>query len=443
MSVFPADFTWGVSTSAFQIEGAATAGGREESIWDSFVRRKGAIADGSDATVATDHYRRLEADLDLLAELGIGAYRFSTSWTRLASSRGRSKPEGWAFYDRVVDGLLERGIEPWLCLYHWDLPQSLQERGGWANRDTVDYFADHAARVAERLGDRVSHWFMLNEPNVHAVLGHLLGIHAPGVADLATYLAAVHHQNLATGVAVARLREMGAERLGTIVNLQPVVPAEPGEEHEAAAALVDAAYNRASLDPLLKGSYPEPLADLIETYLRPNDMQVCSTPLDLLGVNHYTRLYVRADPAGPAGLALASPPPGSQLTAMGWEVAPLAFKEQLLLLKNEYGNPTVVVTENGAAFAEGEAGTRAARREDRERARYLVDYLRELSAAIDEGCNVRGYFVWTLVDNFEWSSGYRHRFGLVELDRDSLARRPKLSFDVYRDIVATGNLPDL
>ena len=444
VSDFPAQFTWGVSTSAFQIEGAVTAGGRGESIWDRFTTRRGVIADGSDASLATDHYHRLEEDLDLVAGLGVGAYRFSTSWPRLAPlGRGQYLADGWAFYDRVIDGLLARGVEPWLCLYHWDLPQALQERGGWTNRDTAFYFADHVERVTERVADRVRHVFMLNEPNVHAVLGHLLGLHAPGAADLESYLASVHHQNLATGLGVQRARAVaGAAKLGTILNLQPVVAAEQGEEHEAAAALVDAAYNRANLDPLLKGSYPEPIADLIDAYLKPGDLADIATPLDLIGVNHYTRLYVKADPNGPAGLALSAPPPGSAQTTMGWEVAPGALRQQLLQLKEEYGNPPVVVTENGAAFPDTVRPGRSRRVEDRDRASYLVAYLRELSAALAAGCDVRGYFVWTLVDNFEWSSGYGQRFGLVELDRTSLARRPKLSYEVFREIVATGRLPD-
>src|SRR5690606_10484040 len=260
-----------------------------------------------------------------------------------------------------------------------------------------------------------------------------------------SFLAAVHHQNLATGLGAQRVREVdGTLKVGTIVNLQPVTAAVPGEDHEAAAALVDAAYNRASLDPLLRGAYPEPTADLLEPYLQPGDLRTVQARLDLLGVNHYTRLYVKADPDGPAGLALAPAPAGSDTTAMGWEVDPGALGEVLRTLRNDYGNPPVVVTENGAAFGDGVREGRAARRvADRDRAAYLTAYLRELGSAIEAGCDVRGYFVWTLVDNFEWSSGYRHRFGLVELDRATLARRPKLSFDVYREIVATGSLPDV
>ena len=443
MSAFPRDFVWGVSTSALQIEGDAA--GRGETIWDRFAAAHGAIADGSDASVTTDHVRRMDEDLDLLGELGVGAYRFSLSWPRLApAGRGRLQAAGLAFYDRLVDGLLERGIAPWACLYHWDLPQALQDVGGWENRDTAEYFADHVERVVDRYADRVTHWFALNEPNVHAVLGHLVGLHAPGARDVGTYLAAVHHQNLATGLAVERLRAASGQlTVGTILNLQPVVAGGAGEDHQAAAAMVDAFYNRACLDPVLLGSYPEQLVDLIQPYQRSGDLEVIAAPLDLLGVNHYTRLFVVADDEAELGLALAPPPSGSTATAMEWEVAPQALGHQLLELKERYGNPPIVVTENGAAFVDRARSGAGGRVDDRSRASYLVAYLRELSAAIEAGCDVRGYFVWTLVDNFEWASGFTHRFGIVELDRDTLSRRPKLSYDVYRDIVATGELHDL
>lgn len=444
MTDFDSDFVWGVSTSAFQIEGASAAGGRGESIWDRFAARPGAIADGSDGSIATGHVARLDEDLDLLVALGVDAYRFSVSWPRLApSGRGRFRTEGVAFYDRVVDGLLARGVEPWLCLYHWDLPQVLQDAGGWANRDTAEYFADHVEGVAELFADRVEHWFALNEPNVHAVLGHLLGLHAPGSSDIGTFLAAVHHQNLATGLAVERLRATVPDlTAGTIVNLQPVAAGVDGEEHEAAAALVDAAYNRACLDPLLLGRYPQLLEDMLEPYVREGDLTVIAAPLDVLGVNHYTRLFVRADDDSPVGLTLTEPPQGSEVTAMGWEVAPAALERQLVELKDRYGNPPVVVTENGAAFPDRTRSRGDGRIEDRDRVAYLIAYLRALKGAMEAGCDVRGYFAWTLVDNFEWASGFTHRFGLVELERPNLTRRPKASFEAYREIVASGVLPD-
>lgn len=442
MSPLGDDFVWGVSSSAFQVEGAVTEAGRGESIWDRFTRSPGRIADGSDASVATDHFHRWEEDLELIAGLGVDAYRFSVSWPRVQpDGRGRANRAGLDFYQRLIDELLARGVAPWVCLYHWDLPQALEERGGWTDRDTALYFSDYAQLVTEELADRVSHVFVLNEPNVHAVMGHLLGLHAPGRSDLAEFLAAVHHQNLATGLAVARLREAApGVALGTILNLQPVEPGASGEEHEAAAKLVDAAYNRAVLDPLLLGRYPEALEGMVSPYVRAEDGDTIHAGLDLLGVNHYTRLRVLADPNGPAGLALAPPPGGREVTAMGWEVAPQAFYQQLLELKENYGNPPVVVTENGAAFQDrpGPDG----RVEDRERVAYLARYLRALERAVEDGCDVRGYFAWTLVDNFEWAEGFSKRFGLVRLDRETLSRTPKLSYQAYRGIVAHNGVPD-
>lgn len=439
MSEFPAEFRWGVSTAAYQIEGAVDDG-KGPSIWDAFVHRAGRIRDGTTGDVACDHLARMDEDLDLLADLGVRAYRFSTSWSRiLPRGGGRVRRAGLDTYERLVDGLIERGIEPWLCLYHWDLPLALQERGGWASRDTVHYFTDYAALVAEHLGDRVGHFLMLNEPNVHAVLGHLLGVHAPGLTDPAAFAAALHHQNLATGLGVQRLRELhGGWQLGTVVNLQPVAAAEAGEEHERAAELLDAVWNRCTLDPLLLGRYPEAAAPFLGELAEPDDLERMRQPLDLLGVNFYTRTWVRADPTSLVGLAQAQPPAGTETTAMGWEVAPEAFTAQLVELKERYGNPPVVVTENGAAFDDvaGPSGEI----EDAARARYLVAHLRALQEALRRGCDVRGYFLWTLVDNFEWAEGFGKRFGVVHLDLARQRRTPKLSYRVYREIVRAGTI---
>lgn len=442
MSRLPPGFVWGVSTSAYQIEGAVTAGGRGESIWDRFAAGKGRVSDGSDGTMAGDHYHRWEEDLDLLAELGVGAYRFSIAWPRIQpQGRGRPLDGGFDLYDRLLDGLQARGISAWTCLYHWDLPQALQERGGWTNRDVAYYFADYAGIAADLIGDRCEQMMLLNEPNVHAVMGHLLGIHAPGLADLESFLAAIHHQNLATGLGVERLREITpSTSLGTILNLQPVVAALPGEDHEAAAGLADAAYNRAVLDPLLRGRYPEALEGLLEPHLQAGDLEQISRRIDLLGVNHYTLLRVAADPQAPAGLSLQGAPAGSRVTAMGWEVAPEALYRQLVELKQEYGNPPVVITENGAAFHDRPSAS--GRVEDLERAAYLASYTEAVARACAAGCDVRGYFAWTLVDNFEWSHGFDRRFGLVHLDRETLKRTPKRSFEIFRDIVSSNQAPD-
>lgn len=440
MTYFPSDFVWGVSTSAYQVEGAPTAGGKGESIWDRFSHQPGVIRDGSTGDVATEHYNRFQEDVDLLAELGVGAYRLSVSWPRLMpDGRGPLAAAGFDFYDRLFDRLVAAGVEPWVCLYHWDLPQALQNRGGWTQRDTAYWFADYAQVVAERFGDRVPVFLMLNEPNVHALLGHLAGLHAPGLQGLSNYLAAVHHLNLAAGEGLQRLREVGEWRLGTVVNLQPIVPASDSEDDVAAAGLADEAYNRASLDPLLLGSYPPNLAPLMQVVMRAGDEETMRQPVDLLGVNHYTVQRVAAGD-GPIGIEVLGAPAGVEATGMGWQVAPAALTQQLLAVRDRYGNPPLVITENGAAYAD--PPPRAGRVPDPKRVNYLRRYLRAVADAREQGCDVRGYFAWTLVDNFEWSDGFTQRFGLVHLDRETLTRTPKDSYRYYQEIIASGSVPD-
>ena len=320
------------------------------------------------------------------------------------------------------------------------MPQALQDKGGWANRDCVDYFADYAESVTALVAGRSDQLFLLNEPNVHAVMGHLLGLHAPGTSDIGDFFAALHHQNLATGVGVERLRAAApGTALGTILNLQPVLAGARGEEHEAAAGLVDAVYNRAVLDPLLRGSYPAAIEGFLEPYLATDDLAQISQPLDLLGVNHYTRLYVLADPDGPAGLALGTPPEGSEVTAMGWEIAPDAMFEQLLELRSDYGNPAVVITESGAAFSDQQDP--AGRIDDQRRAAYLVAYVQAAVRAREAGCDVRGYFAWTLVDNFEWNDGWTLHFGVIAMDPTTQIRTPRPSATLYSQIAHINALP--
>ncbi len=432
----PAAFDLGVSTSAFQTEGTS---GRGESIWDRFLAGTGMSED--DRLVAADHLAHVEQDMDLVAGLGVSAYRFSLSWPRLQpEGKGRPRREALDLYDRLVDEALARGLDPWPCLYHWDLPQPLQDRGGWRDRDTAYRLADYAEIVAEMLGGRARRVFVLNEPNVHSVLGHLSGVHAPGVADLETFLAAVHHLNLAHGLAVARLREAAPNtEVGTILSLQPIMAAAAGEEHEAAAGLADSAYRQAFLDPLLGRGYPEPLAGMLEPHVERGDLELIAQPIDVLGVNYYTRLRVLADDSEPAGLRLAEPPQGAPVTAMGWEVDPSGLTEVLTRLRDEYGNPPVAITECGAAFED--AHGRDGRVDDLGRARFIVAHLRAALAARDAGCDVRGFLVWTLVDNLEWTYGFDKRFGLVRLERPSMRRIPKLSYDVLASITRSGEVP--
>ncbi len=432
---FPEGFLWGASTAAYQIEGAVHEDGRGSSIWDTFSHTRGKVRGGDTGDVACDHYHRYREDVALMRELGLDAYRFSSAWPRLfPTGGGRVNPKGRDFYDRLIDALLKAGIAPWLCFYHWDLPQALQDKGGWAERDTADYFADYAAYAAEHYGDRVRHFVMMNEANVVALLGHLLGIHAPGKTDLSTFAAAAHHLNLATGMALERLRSGAKDwRLGTVLNLQPVHPATESEADQQAARFFDAAWNRTFLDPLLRGAYPELTQTMLEPFIQPGDLEQIRQPLDFLGLNLYTRFLVRADPKSLVGMSQAASPLGSELTAMGWEVYPDALFEQLIGLKENYGNPEVYVTENGAAFddrlnAQGEV-------QDARRIAYFEGYLTALHRALEQGANVKGYFVWSLLDNFEWAEGYSKRFGLIHVDYETQRRTPKGSFEWFQRLI--------
>jgi len=438
---FPSTFVWGVATSAYQIEGAADLGGKGPSIWDAFVRRPGAIADATTGDVAIDHLARLDEDVPLIAELGVQAYRFSVSWPRwFPEGDGRPAAAGRDAYDRLVDRLLAAGIAPWVCLYHWDLPEALQRSGGWAARDTVDRFVEYASAVLGVLGDRVDHVAILNEPNVHALLGHLLGVHAPGLADVGAYAGAVHHQHLATARTLDRLRSDGVRApLGTILNLQPVVAARDTDADRAAAALLDAVWNGNALEPLARGRYPEATAAMMAGVVRDGDLEALRRPIDWLGLNLYSRHRVEADPDSIVGLRLAGPARGVATTSMGWEVVPEALFEQLLRLHRDLPGVPLYVTENGAAFAESPSAED--RVEDPARVRYLFDHVGRVARARAAGVDVRGYFAWTLWDNFEWAEGYGPTFGLVHVDRETLARTPKRSFDWYRQLAAQGRRP--
>jgi beta-glucosidase len=429
---FPEGFLWGASTSAYQIEGAANEDGRGPSIWDIFCGLPGTIADGSTGAVACDHYHRWPEDLALMRELGLGAYRLSTAWPRLLpEGRGRPNDKGFEFYDRLVDGVLEAGIEPWICLYHWDLPQALEYRGGWQNRDTALWFAEYAGLVVRRLGDRVVRWATFNEPNAAAVLGYGEGRHAPGIRSRASALAAIHAMNLAHGQGVAAMRaERAGLLIGDIYNFHPREPASEREEDEIAAQMLDALWNRSFPDPQLLGRYPEPLAPEFEALIEPGDLDIIRQPPDYFAFNHYTRTRVRRDPDHPFEVGTLPPPPGAKVTDMGWEVAPDALLSVLLEAKERYsGDLPVYILENGAAYldridADGEI-------HDADRIAYLRGYLGAVLDAVAKGVPVRGYFVWSLIDNFEWSFGYEKRFGLAYVDYETLERRPKDSFRFY------------
>ena len=436
-AAFPPGFLWGTATAAYQVEGAWNADGRSPSIWDTFCRKPGAIAGGDTGDVACDHYRRFRDDVALMADLGVTAYRFSISWPRLLPDGiGRVNERGLAFYDALVDLLLEREIRPLATLYHWDLPQVLQDRGGWGNRDVVGWFGEYAARAGARLGDRVAHWVTVNEPAVVAFAGHLEGRHAPGARDRALALRVAHHLLLAHGSGASALRASARDpRIGIALDLRPAYPKTATPEDEGAARRVDAAASRWFLDPLFGRGYPADAvalsADLVPARAVA-EMSGFDGALDFLGVNYYTREVVEAAGVPPLAAAPAAPA-AAERTAMGWEVYPDGLRHLLVRLHEDYGPASLFVTENGAAYDDhpGPDG----RVEDGERVRYLARHLAAAAEAVRLGVPLDGYFAWSLLDNFEWAEGYSKRFGIVRVDYATQRRTVKASGEWYRSLL--------
>jgi beta-glucosidase len=446
MPRFPSDFAWGVATSSYQIEGAVTEGGRGESVWDVFCRKPGAVRDGHTGDVAVDHYHRWETDVRLMADLGLTAYRFSIAWPRVQpQGKGPASGPGLDFYDRLTDGLLAVGITPVPTLFHWDLPQPLEEDGdGWLSRDTAQRFADYAALAAERLADRIPMWITLNEPFVVMAFGYGLGVHAPGKSLMLGALPAAHHQLLGHGLAVSALRAAGARQVAITNNYTPAWPASDDPADVAATEAYDTLHNRMFADPLLLGRYP----DLSAFGLGPDgpdcaadgDLAVISAPLDAIGVNYYAPTRLSALPGAPLPFRM-EPIPGYPLTAFGWPVIPAGMTEVLTTLKDRYGDrlPPVYITENGCSTNDDAPADGTV--DDQPRIGYLDGHLRAVHDAITAGVDVRGYFAWSLMDNFEWGEGYHQRFGLVHVDFETQQRTPKASFGWYRDLIAAQRTP--
>lgn len=438
---FPPDFVWGCASAAYQIEGAVAEDGRGPSIWDTFSHTPGKVANGDTGDVACDSYHRYGEDVQLLKNLGAKAYRMSISWSRIfPDGRGQPNEKGVDYYKRVLDDLHENGIEPYVTLFHWDLPQALQDRGGWGNRAIADWFTEYAQLMTRRLGDRAKTWVMFNEPQVHAIMGHGLGEHAPGLHGPEAMAAAGHHLNLAQGRALAALRREHGSRLklGTVMSLQPVRPSQNSDADREAARVWDAAWNRAYLDPLFRGVYPEIYLPLVEELVQPDDMEQIRQPVDFLGVNYYAPMYQRSDPKGLLGTNWGALPADMKTTAMTWGIDPGGLTDMLGTLRTEYGNPRVYITENGAFFPEQPAPS--GRVHDARRIAYLRDHIAAAHRALADGANLGGYFIWTLVDNWEWSHGFTAKFGLARLDRATLTRRPKASFDWFARIARSNVL---
>jgi beta-glucosidase len=450
---FPDGFLWGTATASYQIEGAVGEGGRGASIWDTFSHTPGKVYRGDTGDIACDHYHRLERDLDLMSDLGLEAYRFSVAWPRVQpTGSGTPNREGLEFYRRLVDGLRQRDIVPMLTLYHWDLPQALEDRGGWTSRETSERFAEYAGIVYEALSEEVGHWITLNEPWVAAWMGYGLGVHAPGRSDSAAALSATHHLLLGHGLAMERMRSAGDDnQLGVTLNLHPGHPSRDTEADRKAARRVDGQANRLYLDPLFRGEYPEDIfsyyrergADL--SFVRDGDLQKISTPIDFLGINYYFRHSVREAPVEegssvPFADLGARPviPHAGEKTAMGWPVEPEGLKEMLVRIKDEYADVPIYVTENGRAvhdYIDPEGGV-----DDEERISYLDSHFRAAHEAMERGVDLRGYMVWSFLDNFEWAEGYSKRFGLVFVEYGTQQRVPKSSARWYSGVIKRNGL---
>jgi beta-glucosidase len=454
---FPDNFLWGTATAAYQVEGAANEGGRGPSIWDTFSHTPGNVLHGDTGDIACDQYHRFEEDLDIMADLGLQAYRFSVSWPRVQpEGSGPTNIEGLNYYRRLVEGLRQRSIEPMITLYHWDLPQALEDRGGWTSRETSERFAEYAGIMYEALGDSARFWITLNEPWVSAWMGYGIGVHAPGRKDTGEALAATHHLLLGHGLALEKMRSLGHEdnQLGITLNLVPVRPATEDAADTDAARRVDAYANRLYLDPIFRGSYPE---DILEHYrdetdfsfVRDGDLEKISAPIDFLGVNYYMRHTVvdgQRESELTTGMRFASVgaatilPPGVETTAMGWPVEADGLTELLVRLHEEYTLGPFYITENGRAvydYVDPEGDV-----DDVERIAYLEDHFRAAHAAIEQGVNLQGYMVWSLLDNFEWAEGYSKRFGIVFVDYGTQRRIPKMSAGWYKGVIERNGLED-
>ncbi len=462
----PDGFVLGAATAAYQIEGAHDLDGRTDSIWDTFSRVPGAVVNGDTGDIACDHYHRFADDVAMMKTLGLQTYRFSTSWARVCPDGGPVNGKGLDFYERLVDSLLGAGIAPWLTLYHWDLPQTLEDRGGWTARETTDRFVDYALAVHDRLGDRVSTWTTLNEPFCAAFLGYTAGIHAPGRTSPEDGLAAAHHLMLAHGRAVSALRARDASlKLGLTLNFTVPDPLDPDDPRDVdGARRIDAQMNRIFLDPIFRGEYPADLLDDVsglglENHILDGDLDMISTPIDVLGVNYYNGEAIGHEPpasaladsvnggrytrsAFPAAPASFRHPRGLPLTAMDWEIQPDGLTRLLVRLQREYAGPRDVelyVTENGAAFDDVPDSHGFV--DDVGRTAYLRAHLGAVLDAVDSGVPVQGYFYWSLLDNYEWAWGYAKRFGIVRVDYDTQLRTPKASALDYADIIASRALP--
>lgn len=421
------NFVWGVATSSYQIEGAVTEGGRGLSIWDTFCMQDGTIQDGTSGKLGCDHYHRLDEDIQLISNLGVNAYRFSIAWPRIYPQGLHDKSrDGIDFYNRLVDGLLQKNIQPWITLYHWDLPQALQDQGGWTHPDCGQWFADYAVGIVSELKDRVSNIILLNEPSVSCFEGHLIGTHAPGFKGKSNFLKAAYQHSRAIHLGYHAVKALDSKlNVGSSFTYFPVRPADEKPEFFAAQDMMDSLWNRLHLDPILKGTYPDLLKDDIAAVIgKPEQVK---TPLDFIGLQHYSPSYAYPTQGNDFGATFGPPPEGTPVTDMGWAIDPDAFREGCVDFMDRYGDVPVYITENGCAMpdqinSQGQVS-------DQRRIEYFESYLASLEDAMDQGVDVRGYFVWSFMDNFEWAFGLAKRFGIIFVDyKNNFKRTPKESY---------------
>jgi beta-glucosidase len=440
---FPEGFLWGTATAAYQIEGAHDADGKRPSIWDTFSHLPGKVFENQNGDIACDHYHHYRDDIATMADLGLNAYRFSVSWPRvIPGGIGAANPKGLDFYSKLVDALLQRRIRPFITLYHWDLPQAMEDRGGWGARDTAAAFGEYAALMGRTLGDRVKDWITLNEPLASMSAGYVFGIHAPGKQDPQLAFQVSHHLNLAHGQAVRALRStVSGARVGITEVSLPVYPASDSEADRAAAQRYDGMVNRWYWDPPLRGSYPADVLDRLGPLaptIADGDLQLVSPPIDFFGHNSYSRAVVKDDPSSMMMGATQVPPDGKPQTEMGWEIYPDHLYDALTRITRDYGAPDIYITENGSAFADEVVNGAV---NDPQRIDYLRTHLRAAHRAIQDGVKLRGYFCWSLLDNFEWSFGYSKRFGILYVDYPTQRRIVKASGRFFSDVARGNRLP--
>jgi beta-glucosidase len=446
MKEFPEGFVWGAASAAYQVEGGVNQGGRGETVWDRFCRTPGKIKNGDTGDVACDHYNRYKEDVAIMKEIGLQAYRFSMAWSRIfPDGKGKINQQGVDFYRSLVDELLENGITPYITLFHWDTPQALQDKGGWANRDTALYFRDYAAAAVQALGDRVKNWMALNEPGVYVICGNLMGIHAPGLSDLSTGLHAAHHLLFGHGLALRAMRDVKSGlSLGIALDTTINEPATDKPEDAEAAKRCEATCQRWYIDPIFKGDYPELGKELYKGLLpeiRENDMEIIHTPMDWLGLNYYKRTVVVHDGDNDMPWkARPVTPEGAPVTDFGWEIHADSFYRWLKIIQQEYDPPAIYITENGASFGDGPDEDGLVN--DQRRIDYLNGHIGAVHSAIQDGVRLRGYFQWSIMDNFEWSEGYSQRFGIVYVDYKTQKRIIKESGRWYSRVIQANGLEE-